>query len=74
MMQLRNGPRAVQTTGRKWRPTAGESVELRRWGVLLRIGSIETVMPDGSGFWLIADGADLRLFIHIDYDDIEVWA
>jgi hypothetical protein len=30
-------------------------------------------MPDGRGFWLAAEGACPRLFIHLEYDDLEVW-
>jgi hypothetical protein len=31
-------------------------------------------MPDESGFWAAADGADGRIFVHLAYDDLEVWA
>ncbi len=30
-------------------------------------------MPDGSGFWIAAHGAEGRLFVDFTYDDLEVW-
>lgn len=53
-------------------PEKGELIELRRSGTPFRQGVIESVMPDGSGFWIAAAGVDPRLFIHRDFTDIEV--
>lgn len=65
--------RARRTAAQGWTPTPGAEVEIRQWGAHLRTGAVETVMPDGRGFWLAALGALPRLFIHLDYDDMEVW-
>lgn len=57
-----------------WLPNPGDIVELRRWGITLRRGTVEAVMPDRSGFWLAARGVDERAFIHHAYDDLEIWS
>ncbi|GAB4097953.1 hypothetical protein GCM10028789_01150 [Sinomonas halotolerans] len=54
-------------------PTRGAAVELRQWGNHLRHGTVEAVLPDGSGFWIAAEGAAPRVFVHRGYEDIEVW-
>lgn len=55
-------------------PKPGDRIELRCWGRILRRGSVETVMPDKSGFWLAQEGVDMRTFVHWSYGDIEIWA
>lgn len=65
--------RARRRVGRGWKPVRGELVELRQWGNPLRCGVVDSVMPDSSGFWIGAHGANQRLFVHLDYDDLEVW-
>jgi hypothetical protein len=45
-------------------PTAGDMAELLCRGRPLRIGAVDTVIPDGSGFWLAADGLGTRLYVH----------
>lgn len=65
--------RTQRAATRLWKPTSGAKIELRQWGNLLRKGTVEDVMPGGHGFWLAAEGASPRLFVHLDYDDIEVW-
>jgi hypothetical protein len=57
-----------------WVPHEGETVELRRYWVRFRTGTVETVMPDGSGFWVEASGADRRQYVHIGDEDIQIFA
>ncbi|WP_415853445.1 hypothetical protein [Sinomonas sp. G460-2] len=47
-------------------------MELRQRGAIFRIGKVEVVMPDGSGFWLAADGADPRLYVPAGGEP-EIW-
>lgn len=63
-----NPPRVNQ-----WVPEPGIFVELRCQGVTNRAGRIETVMPDGTGFWLEAHGPDTRLYVDVDADLPEIW-
>lgn len=56
-----------------WAPQPGDSVELRSWGSTTRRGTVEAVMPDQSGFWVAAEGVDERAFVHLEYEDIEIW-
>lgn len=44
-------------------PSEGDTVRLIEAGRPYRTGIVEAVMPDGSGFWLSADGAYTRIFI-----------
>ncbi|WP_334173185.1 hypothetical protein [Sinomonas sp.] len=67
-----NEPKRRRTSG--WTPSKGDSVELRRWGRTLRLGVVETAIPDGSGFWIEPNGAEPRLFVHFSFTDIEIWA
>ena len=46
-------------------PMSGDAVELRL-GTTVRTGTVETVMPNGTGFWIAAHGIDTRLYIHVD--------
>jgi hypothetical protein len=57
-----------------WRPRIGDSVELRRYAITFRIGTVETVMPDGTGFWLAPHGADGRQYVHIGDEDLQIFA
>jgi hypothetical protein len=59
---------------RGWTPALGDRVEIRRWGRKLRSGTVEAILPDGSGFWLAALGVDHRIFVHHDFADLEIWA
>lgn len=51
---------------------AGDVVELLLHGRTLRTGAVEAVMPDGTGFWLAADGIDTRLYVHTREDGLEL--
>jgi hypothetical protein len=51
---------------------AGDLVELLFHGRTLRTGVVDAVMPDGSGFWLAADGIDTRLYMHTREDVLEL--
>lgn len=50
----------------KWVPSAGDPVELRQDGTTVRTGFAESIMPDGTGFWIAAQGPDLRMYIPLD--------
>ncbi|MGY3565256.1 hypothetical protein ACVWWH_000949 [Sinomonas sp. RB5] len=65
--------RARRTAAQGWTPAPGAEVEIRQWGNPLRKGVVETVMPDGRGFWLAAEDAWPRLLIHLGSDDMEIW-
>jgi hypothetical protein len=56
-----------------WRCLEGEVVELCRNGALIRTGTVDAVMFDGSGLWLAAKGADPRVYVDKN-DGIEIWA
>lgn len=53
-------------------PSTGDVVELRREGTLLRIGAVETVMPDGTGFWLASHGLDTRIYVSSSQNELEI--
>lgn len=55
-----------------WRLREGDVIELRRNGTVIRRGTVDAVMYDGSGLWLAATGADHRKFLAKD-DSLEVW-
>ena len=59
-----------------WLPSLGDLVELRHThsGATVRAGRVEILMPDGTGFWLAADGPDERRYVHIDDENLEIWA
>lgn len=57
-----------------WVPEPGDKVELRRRGVVFRKGTVETVMPNGSGFWVNREGVDERAFVPMGCDDVEIWS
>jgi hypothetical protein len=56
----------VNRSNQNWFPAPGDHVEVRRNGSTLRLGTVEIVMHDDSGFWLAADGVEPRVFVHID--------
>ncbi|MFE4834528.1 hypothetical protein ACFRAU_07580 [Arthrobacter sp. NPDC056691] len=56
-----------------WRRAPGEIVEIHAGGELLRRGEVDEVMPNGTGFWLLADGAHLRTYID-KAEGFELWA
>lgn len=56
----------------EWAPEPGDEIELGL-GLTRRQGTVEAVTADGSGFWLAADGVETRLFVHREYQDVEVW-
>ena len=62
----------TETWPTRWQPRTGDTVELRQRGRTFRIGQVEVVMPDGSGFWLAADGADPRLYVPAGGEP-EIW-
>ncbi|MFJ4210889.1 hypothetical protein ACIPY2_20740 [Paenarthrobacter sp. NPDC089675] len=47
-----------------WKNHVGKVVELRRDIFVVRRGTVEEEMPDGSGIWLSADVNDLRGYFH----------
>lgn len=55
-----------------WTPEPGDAIELRV-GLTRRQGTVEDVTADGSGFWMAADGVEARLFVHKEYQDVEIW-
>ncbi|BCW44899.1 hypothetical protein [Arthrobacter sp. StoSoilB5] len=59
---------------RPWAVRPGDAVELRRCGASIRQGTVETIMPDGSGFWIGAHGPDQRLFVDVHDDELAVWS
>lgn len=54
-------------------PSAGDVVELRRHGTTFRVGAVETVMPDGTGFWLASHGLDPRVYVPSIEHGVEIW-
>lgn len=55
-----------------WQCQAGEIVEIRNSGNVVRRGIVEAVMPDGSGLWLAANGTDHRAYFHKEIG-LELW-
>lgn len=53
-------------------PSPGDVVELRRESTLFRIGAVETVMPDGTGFWLAPHGLDTRVYVPSSQNELEI--
>ncbi|MFJ6313581.1 hypothetical protein [Pseudarthrobacter oxydans] len=53
-------------------PSTGDVVELRRDGALFRVGAVETVMPDGTGFWLASQGLDTRIYVPSSQDELDI--
>lgn len=47
----------------EWHATVGTAVEVRHAGVARHRGFVDDVMVDGSGIWLAAYGASLRIFV-----------
>lgn len=47
-----------------WRRQIGETVVIRGAGRVVRIGTVDDIMPDGSGLWLAADGPIPRAYFH----------
>lgn len=54
-------------------PSTGDVVELRRHGTTFRIGAVEAVMPDGTGFWLASHGLDTRVYVASSENELEIW-
>lgn len=65
-------PEAKRTKS-SWLPKSGEIIELRRQGRTIRVGKVEQVMPDGSGFWIAAHWPDSRIFVPTGEKDLEIW-
>lgn len=57
-----------------WRPDAGDRIELRQNGIAVQVGRVETVMPDGSGFWIAPEGPNQRRYIPVGDETFEIWA
>lgn len=51
----------------------GSVVEVRRLKTRVRQGIVETVMPDGSGFWIEPLGLEPRMFVDTNDDTMVVW-
>lgn len=51
----------------------GSVVEVRRVNTCIRQGIVESVMPDGTGFWIEAHGPDPRMFVGADDETVVVW-
>ncbi|WP_105030351.1 hypothetical protein [Arthrobacter ruber] len=58
---------------RPWSLEPGDLVELHRQGTKVRLGTVEAVMPDGSGFWIGAFGADERQFVDSSDETLTIW-
>lgn len=71
-MEIEHEQAAERPPDDRTRPTAGDVVELLLHGRTLRTGAVEAVMPDGTGFWLAADGIDTRLYVHTREDGLEL--
>ena len=52
-----------------WQRTLGQRVEIWRGGKLVRMGTVEAVMPDSSILWISAEGNSSRqmIFCHDGY-------
>jgi hypothetical protein len=55
-----------------WEPATADVVELSRHGRTIRVGVVESVMPDGKGFWLAAQGLDTRVYVPNDEAGLEI--
>lgn len=55
-----------------WLCRIGEIVEIRNGEEVIRRGIVEAEMPDGSGVWLAANGADHRAYFHKEIG-LELW-
>ncbi|MGZ3471954.1 MAG: hypothetical protein ACXVA6_18445 [Isosphaeraceae bacterium] len=55
-----------------WEPAIADVVELSRHGRTIRIGVVESVLPDGKGFWLAAHGLDTRVYVPNDEAGLEI--
>jgi hypothetical protein len=56
-----------------WDHIVGTRVEIRQNGQLIRIGTVEAVMPDSSIVWLASDGVQPRAMYEAALH-YEVWA
>jgi hypothetical protein len=56
-----------------WHRLTGSLVEVRLGNQLYRQGTVDTVMPDGSGVWIAADAAHSRQYID-KADGYVVWS
>ena len=74
MQQNTTAARVVRRRRHPWTPDAGDFVELRRGGMTVQAGRVETVMPDGSGFWLAPEGPSHRRYVLLGDDNLEVWS
>jgi hypothetical protein len=43
-----------------WSQLVGTTIEIRRHGRTIRIGTVEDAMPDSSALWLASDGVQPR--------------
>jgi hypothetical protein len=55
-----------------WEPATADVVALSRHGRTIRVGIVESVMPDGQGFWLAAYGLDTRVYVPNDEAGLEI--
>lgn len=46
-----------------WQRTLGQHVEVRRYGEIVRTGTVEDVMSDNSILWISAEGAFPRQMV-----------
>jgi hypothetical protein len=46
-----------------WQRALGQRVEIWRGGKLVRVGTVEAVMPDDSLLWISAEGTALRQMV-----------
>jgi hypothetical protein len=54
-----------------WQRALGQRVEIWKEGKLVRKGTVEAVMPDGSLLWISAEGASSRqMFFRHDGDQV----
>ena len=74
MQQKTDSERIVRRRRHPWVPGAGDFVELRQGGMTVQAGRVETLMPDGSGFWLAPEGPNQRRYVHLGDENFEIWA
>ena len=56
----------------EWQSLTGKVADVMLHGQPYRRGWVDAAMPDGSGFWLAADGVNTREFLEIT-SGYQVW-
>jgi hypothetical protein len=55
-----------------WYRLPSATVEIRRYGVFIRNGTVESATPDSTMLWLSSEGVDSRVLLD-KQDGYEVW-